>query len=323
MYEWYGQIQRVVDEIDACIKRRDDEALTLRALSRSLGYSEFHATRRFREISGMRLRDYLRLRRLAFALIEVRDSERGLLDIALDYGFSSHEAFSRAFKETYGIAPGEYRKKPVPVVLRTKINLFDRYFLGIGEIGMAKSTEVVKIYFVTIPAHKFLHIRNYESNGYWDFWKKQKMIPGQDCDTITRLLDSIKYKLDDDGSGEHNAGSGQIMAYLHDLDGKPFCYGVPRAECYGVRLASDYAGKAPDQMLLLDVPEADYIVFEHGPFDYEQENGLVEEKMDAAMAGFDFAGTAYRFDASPGRLAYFFHDPERFWKYVRPVKKQS
>lgn len=40
---------------------------------------------------------------------------------------------------------------------------------------MAK-TEI-RIYFVTIPAHAFLHIRNYQSNGYWDFWQKQYQIP--------------------------------------------------------------------------------------------------------------------------------------------------
>ncbi len=78
----------------------------------------------------MSFREYLRRRRLAFALIEVRDSTRDLLEIALDYGFSSHEAFTRAFKEAYGINPSEYRKKPIPFVLRTKITPFDRYFLG-------------------------------------------------------------------------------------------------------------------------------------------------------------------------------------------------
>jgi len=186
---------------------------------------------------------------------------------------------------------------------------------------MVKSTEDVKIYFVTIPAHKFLHIKNYESNGYWDFWKRQSAVPEQDCDTICGLLDSIIGKLDDKGSSEVNSGSGQIMAYIHDPDGKPFCYGIPRAECYGVRLAADYEGEVPPQMLLIDVPEAEYIVFEHGPFDYEQENCSVEEKVDTAIANFDFADTGYCFDTSPDRIAYFFHDPEQFWKYVRPVKK--
>jgi len=71
----------------------------------------------------------------------------------------------------------------------------------------------------------------------------------------------------------------------------------------------------------MDVPEAEYIVFEHGPFNYEQENSSVEEKMDEAIAGFEYAETNYCFDTSPGRMAYFFHDPERFWKYIRPVRK--
>lgn len=53
MYEWQKQIQIIVDEIDKCIKNYNDEALTLRFLSRRLGYSEFYTKRKFKEISGM------------------------------------------------------------------------------------------------------------------------------------------------------------------------------------------------------------------------------------------------------------------------------
>lgn len=321
MYEWQQQIQFIVDEIDECIRRQQDEALTLRSLSRRLGYSEYYTTRKFREVSGMAFRDYLRLRRLAFALREVRDSERGLLDIAMDYGFSSHEAFTRAFKAAYGITPSEYRERPVPVVLRTKIHPFDRYFFGLGEIGMVKSTEEIKIYFVTVPAHKFLHIRNYESIGYWDFWQKQSLIPGQDCETITGLLDSIKGKLDDEGGSDANSGSGQLMGYLNDPKGRLCIWGIPLAECYGVRLPMDYAGEVPPQMLMTEIPEGEYIVFEHGPFDYDQENRSVEEKVEEAMNAFDYGQAGYRLDTTPGRIAYLYHDPERFWKFVRPVIK--
>lgn len=321
MYEWQKQIQIIVDEIDQCIKNHNDEALTLRFLSRRLGYSEFYTTRKFKEISGLQFRDYLRHRKLAFALKELRDSEKSILDIAFDYGFSSHEAFTRAFKNTYGVTPSAYRKNPKPLILRTKINPFDRYFLGFGEIGMMKSEGDVKIYFVTIPAHKFLHIKNYESNGYWDFWQKQSMIPGQDCETICGLLDSIKGKLDDDGGSESNSGSGQIMAYMNDPEGRLCDWGIPRTECYGVRLPMDYKSEIPPQMLMVDVPEAEYLVFEHGPFDYEQENRTVEDTVEKAMADFDFTDTDYRYDTSPGRLIYFYFNPERFWKYVRPVRK--
>ena len=314
MYEWHKQIQMVVNEIDESIKHRDDEALTLRFLSRKLGYSEFHTTRKFRELSGITFRDYLRLRKLAFALIDVRDTQKSFLDIAVDYGFSSHEAFTRAFKITYSVTPKVYRKNPVPVILRTKINTFDRYILGLGEIGMIKSNEEIKIYFVSIPAHKFLHIKNYDSEGYFNFWEKQDKIPGQDCDTIGGLLDSVKGKLDGDDSiiGKY---SGQIMAHIFEKDGR-------RAEAYGVRLPADWSGAVPEQMLLMNVPEAEYIVFEHGAFDYEQESVSVGEKLDQAMKSFTFSDTDYKLDETAGRTAFFYHDPERFEKWIRPVTKK-
>lgn len=172
MYEWNQQIQTIINEIDHCIVNSNDDSLTLKELSRRLGYSEFYVTRKFKELSGIHFRTYLRRRRLAFALKEIRDTNKSILDIALSFGFSLHEAFTRAFKDTYNIIPSEYRKNPKPLVLQTKITLFDRYLLGFDEIGMIKSDDEVKIYFVTIPAHKYLHIKNYESNGYWDFWNK-------------------------------------------------------------------------------------------------------------------------------------------------------
>lgn len=324
MYEWHRQIQSLIDEIDVYIKRNDNDSLSLGYLSRKYGYSEFHLSKKFKEISGMRFRDYLRYRRLAFALKELRDTETGILDIALQHGFSSHEAFTRAFKEAYGITPSEYRRHPGPVALRTILKPFDCYLSEIrGGNHMQNSERDIKTYFVTIPTHKFLHIKNYESIGYWDFWQKQSQIPGQDCETICGLLDSIKGKLDDNGGNEANSGSGQIMAFINDPAGRICSWGIPLAECYGVRLPVDYTGDVPSQMLLIDVPEGEYIVFEHGPFDFEKENQRVEEKIEAAMKEFDYAASGYCLDTTPGRIFYFYHDTERFWKYVRPVRKRE
>ena len=321
MSEWHRQVQLIVDEIDICIRRQTDEALTLSNLAQRLGYSEYYVSRKFKEISGIQFRDYLRYRKLAFALKEIRDTENSILEIALNYGFSSHEAFTRAFREAYGITPSEYRGNPIPVALRTIIRPFDCYLLDTGGFGMVRSTEEVKTYFVTIPAHKFLHIRNYKSIGYWDFWQKQSLIPGQDCETICGLLDSIKGKLDDMGGTEADSGSGQVMAFLNTPEGRICSWGIPLAECYGVRLPLDYDGDVPSQMLLMDVPEGEYLVFEHGPFDFEKENSIVEQKIEQAMSEFDYSATGYCLDMSPGRVFYFYHDCARFWKYIRPVRK--
>lgn len=322
MREWNRIIQQMVDEIDQCIKAKQDEGMTLTLLSRKFSYSEFYISRKFREISGMKLRDYLRYRRLAFALKEIRDTNRGILDIAMDYGFSSNEAFTRAFKETYGTTPSEYRKNPIPVVLRTLIRPLDCYLIGTGGTSMATAKEDVNVYFVTIPAHKFLHIRNYESIGYWDFWQKQAAIPGQDCQTICGLLDSIPDKLDDMGGSGADSGSGQLIAFINEPTGRICSWGIPLAESYGVRLPLDYAGPVPEQMMLMDVPEGEYIVFEHGPFDFETQNQSVEAKIEAAMRDFDYPSSGYTLDTTPGRVFYFYHDCTRYWKYIRPVRKQ-
>ena len=321
MSQWHREVQQLVEEMDQCIRQHKDEALTLRHLAGKLGYSEYYVSRKFREISGMAIRDYLRYRRLAFALKEVRDTRRSFLEIALDYGFSSHEAFTRAFQKAYGLTPRAYRLQPTPVVLRTLIRPLDCYLIEKGRIGMHPTQQEVQTYFIKIPAHKFLHIRNYESIGYWDFWQKQSQIPGQDCETICGLLDSIPHKLDDAGGKEANSGSGQVMAFINEPEGRICSWGIPLAEAYGVRLPADYTGPVPEPMQLMDVPEGEYLVFEHGPFDFETENGAVEQKIEAAMKSFDYESTGYQLDTAQGRVFYFYHDSQRFWKYIRPVKK--
>ncbi len=321
MDEWSRIVQGSIAEIDRCIRRHDDEALTLRSLSQTMGYSEYHVSRKFHEVSGMPLRDYLRARRLALALKELRDTDTGLLQIALDYGFSSHEAFTRAFKAQYGLTPSQYRAHPVPLVLRTVLRPFDCYLLENGGTGMNETKSEVRTYFVTIPAHKFLHIRNYESIGYWDFWQKQSNISGQDCDTICGLLESIPGKLDDLGDKGMDSGSGQVMAFINEPSGRICSWGIPLAEAYGARLPADYDGPVPPQMRLMDVPEGEYLVFEHGPFDFAAENTAVEAKIEQAMKDFDYASSGYALDLTPGRIFYFYHDCKRYWKYVRPVKR--
>lgn len=321
MSDWYRNIQQLVDDVDDCIRRKANDDLTLSHLASQYGYSEYHFSRKFREISGMSLRDYLRYRKLAFALKQLRDSRQSILEIALDYGFSSHEAFTRAFREAYGISPSQYRQHPVPVVLRTILKPFDCYLSEMGGISMHNTQSSVKTYFITIPAHKFLHIRNYESIGYWDFWQKQSQIPGQDCETICGLLGSIPGKLDDMGGDGADSSSGQIMAFINEPEGRLCSWGIPLAEAYGVRLPVDFTGEIPSQMQLMEVPEGEYIVFEHGPFDFQTENAAVEAKIEQAMKEFDYAASGYRLDTAQGRVFYFYHDCSRYWKYVRPVKK--
>lgn len=317
---WYKNVQDIISVIDTCIIEEDSEFITLKQLAKKLGYSEYYCSRRFSEISGMPFRKYLHYRKLSFALKELRDKNTKIIDVALKYGFSSPEAFSRAFKKAYGISPSKYRKNPIPVVLQTILKPFDCY-LTEGVMEQVESKSDVKVYFVRIPAHKFLHIRNYKSVGYWDFWQKQSDIPGQDCETICGLLDSIKGKLDDNDGAENNSSSGQLMAWINAPEGRICSWGIPLAEAYGVRLPINYSGPIPKNMQMMDIAEGEYIVFEHGPFNIALESQSVEKKIESAMKNFNYEKSGYRLDTTSERVFYFFHDPNRFWKYVRPVFK--
>lgn len=75
-------------------------------------------------------------------------------------------------------------------------------------------------------------------------------------------------------------------------------------------------------MSIIEIPEAEYIVFEQEPFDYEQENCSIKEKIEKAMTDFNYINTGYCLDTSAGRITYLYHNPNQYFKYIRPVKKK-
>lgn len=89
---------------------------TLGEMSDHVRYSPFYCSIKFHEYVGITFKQYIAELRLNHAEKEIRNTNRKFLDIALDYGFSSQEAFTRAFTNAYGCTPYKYRKH-VTVVL--------------------------------------------------------------------------------------------------------------------------------------------------------------------------------------------------------------
>ena len=87
--------------------------LSVKALSQVANFSEFHFHRQFTVFVGVPVSRYvqlMRLRRAAHRLIAL--PHLSVMDAALDTGFDSPEAFSRAFKRALGLSPGAFRKAP-------------------------------------------------------------------------------------------------------------------------------------------------------------------------------------------------------------------
>lgn len=80
-------------------------------LASSVGVSRFHLGRAFSSAFGLSLMRYVRRRKLAEAAIRLRQSGTRILDEAIDAGYGSHEAFSRAFSAEFGLSPESYRSR--------------------------------------------------------------------------------------------------------------------------------------------------------------------------------------------------------------------
>ncbi|MFD5625140.1 MULTISPECIES: GyrI-like domain-containing protein [unclassified Streptomyces] len=87
-----------------------DQPIEVGELARIAVTSEYHFRRMFSALAGVGLAEYIRRRRLTVAGAEVLAGERTLLEIAVRYGYTSGEAFARAFRGMHGVGPGEARR---------------------------------------------------------------------------------------------------------------------------------------------------------------------------------------------------------------------
>lgn len=85
--------------------------LTLPEVARVAHLSPFYFHRIFSAIIGDSVSRYIRRRRLAKAASELLESDKKIIDIALDNFFESQESFSRAFAKVYRLTPGRFRRK--------------------------------------------------------------------------------------------------------------------------------------------------------------------------------------------------------------------
>lgn len=93
------------------IESHSNEDLTLADVARVAGTSSFHLARLFRAATGWSVVRYLRMRRLSNAAAELAAGATEILPVALASGYGSHEAFTRAFRDAFGLVPEAVRER--------------------------------------------------------------------------------------------------------------------------------------------------------------------------------------------------------------------
>lgn len=134
----YSPLEKAVEYIEAHL----NEQIGLGDVSRETGYSYYHMTRLFSSVLGESTGHYINRRRLYEASEQLIYSEQKVIDIALDCGFASSEAFSRAFKTAFGCSPVDYRKAGLDFVMNAKKQLVPEDVSHIAN-NISRSPEMV------------------------------------------------------------------------------------------------------------------------------------------------------------------------------------
>lgn len=93
------------------IEENLDRPLSFKDVAREVGCSPYHFHRIFHGLTGMTADMYIRGRKLTTAAEKIVRTKESILSIALDVGYDSHEAFTRAFRKQFEFSPSMVRKK--------------------------------------------------------------------------------------------------------------------------------------------------------------------------------------------------------------------
>ena len=85
------------------------QALSLEEIAAAGGVSRYHMAHVFSLTTGLSVMRYVRGRRLSEAAKALASGAPDILTVALDVGYGSHEAFTRAFREQFGVTPEQLR----------------------------------------------------------------------------------------------------------------------------------------------------------------------------------------------------------------------
>jgi AraC family transcriptional regulator len=98
-----------LNEAIAYIEENLTGEIDFKEVARIAFCSEYHFQRMFSYLAGVSLSEYIRRRRLSLAAFELINSHVRIIDLAIKYGYSSPDSFTRAFQGLHGITPSEAR----------------------------------------------------------------------------------------------------------------------------------------------------------------------------------------------------------------------
>ena len=175
--------------------------LSLDDIAGSVGVSRFYLTRAFGVATGRSVMSYVRGRRLTEAARSLASGAPDILSVALDAGYGSHEAFTRAFRDQFALTPEAVRAQR-----------------SICDLDLVEPIKLVETLIDDLRPARFENGRPLLIAGLGEryTWESSKAIPAHwqrlvPClGTVPRRLGAttfgVSYNGDDEGNFDYIAG---------------------------------------------------------------------------------------------------------------------
>jgi AraC family transcriptional regulator len=290
-------VQRMQEHIEAHLT----DKITLAALARAARYSQWHAARLFKEVTGKAPFEYIRLRRLSVAAERLRETRCKVIDVAFDFVFDSHEGFTRAFARQFGVSPNHFRKHGSTVELFLPPQLRDWYTRRQrGEFVMARSKQPDTVFVQVLdrPARKMIIKRGRKATHYFEYCEEVG------CDVWDKLA-TIEHALQE-----------PMGLWLPD---NLRCPGTSQY-VQGVEVAADFGHEVPDGFDVIELPPCRMMVFQGPPFEDQDFEQAISSLWDVMSS---YRPETYGFEWADDDGPRFQLRPEGYRGYIegRPVRQ--
>ena len=177
------------------------ESLALDDVADVAGVSRFHLVRAFAAATGVSVMRYVRARRLTEAARALAHGAPDILTLALDADYGSHEAFTRAFRDQFGVSPETVRA----AACLDHLKLQEPILMDSTALDTLPSPrfETGKAFLVAGPGERFNQDNGAGIPGLWQrFHQSVDHIPGR----IGKVAYGICCNGDDAGNFDYIAG---------------------------------------------------------------------------------------------------------------------
>jgi len=257
----------VAAQMCAYIKAHLQQEITAYELARAVGYSQYHAARLFKKEMGLSPFEYIRRARLLQSARVLRNGREKILDVALDFVFDSHEGFTRAFANAFGITPKKYAVYPKPDGWLIPYRFLDRQKQKTEGLEMEQKSTVVFTQIIERPARKLI-LRRSQSAAHYFAYMEEVGCGTPEYPEPWEILCGIKEALYE-----------PVGVWLPDAM-RPEGTGV---YAHGVEVPVDYTGEIPEGFDVLDLEACKLLVFQGEPYD----DANFEEAVGAGMEQFE------------------------------------